>query len=97
MKEIKLDFGNGRVEHIKLQELPIEELKSTKNGTWIMISKPPEYGLNIVALGKFSQYCSDSGYLSLYCEQEDKKINGVEYCYSERFKPIGETFWREVL
>ena len=25
MKEIKLDFGNGRVEDIKLEELPIGE------------------------------------------------------------------------
>ena len=80
MKEIKLDFGNGRVEHIKLEELPIEELKSTKYGTWIMISKPPDYGLNIVVLGKFVDYHYDSGYLSLRVEQQDKRISGVEYC-----------------
>ena len=96
MIEIKLDFGNGRVEDIKFEEVPIEELATTEEGKWVSIGKKYEAPLISTALGKFVDYHYDSGYLSLRVEQQDKRISGVEYCYSERFIPIGETFWREV-
>ena len=89
MKEIKLDFGNGRVEHIKLEELPIEELKSTKYGTWIMISKPPEYGIDIEAFGQLTS-SPNNAKVTLRLPPPNQGT-GIECC------PIGKTFWREVL
>ena len=53
MIEIKLDFGNGRVEDIKFEEVPIEELATTEEGKWISIGKKYEAPLISTAFPDF--------------------------------------------